>query len=103
MKVNIKLVRDNIPQIAPHRNFRKVKDSGELNQLVIAKLQEELDEVLIAKNKQELIEELADLHEVVLKFCQVNGIDWDSVAEAGKAKNLSKGKFDDNWVLDDTI
>lgn len=94
----MKLVRDNIPQIAPHRRFRKAEE-GELLQLVREKLQEELNEVLAAETKQELTEELADLYEVIRKMAQVSRIEWYEVLVEGMKKNVDKGGFEENWVL----
>lgn len=94
----MKLVRDNIPNIATHRKFRKAEE-GELLQLVREKLQEELNEALAAETKQELTEELADLYEIIRKMAQVSGIMWYDVQAMGHHKNAKNGKFEENWVL----
>lgn len=98
--MTVKLVRDKIPEIAPHRKFRQ-PEKWELSQLVMAKLLEEAQEVVDAKTREEAAEELADLYQVMLKYCEVIGYSWDEVLEAAEAKNAAKGKFDANWVLDE--
>ncbi len=95
----MKLVRDNIPAIAAHRTFRVATDT-EVVELVREKLMEELVELVSAITHNEKVEELADLLEVMHKFAKVNGIDWNSVIIARDTKNLIKGKFDGNIVLE---
>jgi predicted house-cleaning noncanonical NTP pyrophosphatase (MazG superfamily) len=92
----MKLVRDLIPTIAPHRAYVKGDD---LTWLIEEKLQEELNEVLTAETKEQQTEELADLYEVMLKFAQVKGITFDEIVRARHKKNKDKGAFNDNWVL----
>lgn len=95
-----KLVRDNIPLIAPHRTFRTAKPE-EVSQLVTDKVLEEAKELCSAKTRAEQIEELADVIEILVKFAEVNSIDWDELIAARKDKNATKGKFRKNWVLCD--
>ena len=94
----MKLVRDNIPEIAPHRKFREAQD-WELSQLVTDKILEEAQEVKEARNTEELTEELADLYQVMLKLAEINGIHWDDVLTAAKVKNAEKGGFERNIVM----
>lgn len=96
----MKLVRDNIPNIATDKSFRKPKEgSDELKTLIAAKILEEATEVFSSKTREEIIEELAYLREIMLKYAEVNGIQWDEVLDAGAEKNKSKGRFDENWIL----
>lgn len=95
-----KLVRDKIPQIASHRTFT-LATPEELSQLVTDKILEEANEtILAAHNPEFLTEELADLFTVMQKLAQVKGIDWDAVLTKAKEKNVEKGEFNDNWVLE---
>lgn len=95
----MKLVRDNIPAIAQDRTFKKAT-GDELVKFVTAKIMEEAVEVTRATSREERIEELADLREIMLKYAEVHGIQWDEVLDAGAEKNKAKGKFDENWILE---
>ena len=94
----MKLVRDKIPQLAPHRTFRKATER-ELPQLVADKVVEEADEVFDAKIPEELTEELADLYTIARKLAEVRGISWDVILAKAEEKNAEKGEFNENWIL----
>lgn len=94
----MKLVRDRIPEIAPHRQFRKASGE-ELKSLILSKVLEEAQEVSEATSTANLIEELADLHTVMLKLCEEYKIDWLEVLDKVESKNEGKGSFSQGWVL----
>lgn len=96
----MKLVRDNIPAIATVRKFRQPLDKVELMVYAAAKIKEEAQEVITAKTKEEITEELADLREIMLKYAELNGIQWDDVLDKAAEKNKEKGRFDDNWIME---
>ena len=96
----MKLVRDRIPSIATVRKFRQPYDKTELMVYAAVKIKEEAQEVICAKNKEEIIEELADLREIMLKYAELNGIQWDDVLDKAAEKNKEKGRFDENWIME---
>lgn len=97
----MKLVRDNIVNIAEDKEkFRPVKDIDELKKLAALKIREEALEVFHAKTKAEITEELADLREIMLKYAELNGIQWDDVLDKAAEKNAEKGRFDEGWVME---
>lgn len=94
----MKLVRDNIPQIAPEREFY-IAEGEELSQFVTNKILEEAKEVCEAPLRSDKIEELADLYEVMCKYIEVHNITWDEVHKAREVKGLIKGAFHKNVIL----
>lgn len=100
-----KLIRDNIISIMRSEGkdpkFRMEDDQQKLKQLVTDKLKEELEEVLAAPSGHHMTEELGDLLTVMQKYAHINGIPWDDVLAAQHGKNVIKGKFELNGVLED--
>src|SRR5688500_6812521 len=97
----IKMVRDNIPAIivaeGKEPKYVQVEDISPYGR---EKLQEELNEVLNAPSKDNLTVELADLLEVMIKYGELNGIEFDAVLEAMIEKSERVGGFDNNTVLE---
>lgn len=91
-----KLGRDNVDYfksigIEPHIRFLV----GE--ELILAlkhKLIEESQEALNTTSIEELIDELADLHEVILTIMSISGISPESVEVRRKSKKSLKGGFE---------
>ena len=90
-----KLVRDRIPAIIKEQGKQcsyYVADDNEYQNRLIYKLKEELQEF----EENPCVEELADLHEVVVTIAETNK--WDLLGARIK-KNLKRGAFQKKYVL----
>ncbi len=93
-----KLVRDKIPQII-EGGGKKVKFSKlvkhDRREALRNKLNEEVDELLASKTPEEILEEIVDVHEVLMAMVYDAGfIDADMFLLA-KQKKREKGAFED--------
>jgi predicted house-cleaning noncanonical NTP pyrophosphatase (MazG superfamily) len=100
-----KLVRDNIISImraeGKEPKFRRLQDyDPKIVEFVTDKLKEELQEVLTSPGAHHLTEELGDLLTVMQKYAEINGIRWDDVLAAQHGKNVIKGRFSGNVILE---
>ena len=113
--MNNKLIRDKIPQLIQDKTrLSSVSDSKSIRTFTAAKVLEEAQEVsetLLRLNnnlsevdnqlaRTNLIEELADLSEIMFKVMKDNDITITEVSKAGEEKNLTKGSFNDNIILE---
>lgn len=89
-----KLVRDRIPEIAPHKSFYKASPE-EYYPLLQEKLREEVEEFLAAPS----LEEMADIIEVLRAFCDVLQMSFRKAEQTRKQKFLAKGAFQERWTL----
>ena len=96
----MKLVRDNVPDIMrmigkhPKTHFAEGK---EVEEALIAKLEEELKEVKEGRN----IEEIADLIEVGYSLAKEYGTNEDKLNIIRKEKIIKNGGFNKKIILDD--
>jgi predicted house-cleaning noncanonical NTP pyrophosphatase (MazG superfamily) len=89
-----KLVRDNIPTLAPQKTFYKAS-LEEYAELLLQKLREETEEFL--QNPSQ--EEMADIVEVLLALCDTMHISFQQVEKMRQQKVSTNGAFQDRWVL----
>lgn len=96
-----KLVRDRIPEIVRRAGavpVVRVLEPGELFPALIRKLYEEADE-LGSASPADRLEELADLHEVLLALAAASGLTPEEVAGAVRAKRAERGGFERRLML----
>lgn len=96
-----KLVRDRIPEIIRQRGSApevRVIEGQELLVALKSKLREEAEELCVADDDH-VIEELADVHEVLLALQQQLGISDDELAQVRNAKKEERGGFEKGIVL----
>ncbi len=95
-KIN-KLIRDKIPEIIV-QNWEKFKLKNvfwdELKEYVLKKIQEELDELI----ESEDIWEVADLMEILRKFCEIKWYSLDEVERIRQNKKEERGSFE-KWII----
>lgn len=109
----MKLVRDNIPGmhargelgIRPdgHRErqaFRRATPQEHLL-LLRAKLTEEAGEVLSAVFREHRLEELADVHEVLMELIYIEGWSLADVEHCADSKAGKYGDFSEGWILEE--
>lgn len=94
----MKLVRDRIPELYPHHAYRQALP-GERVVFLKLKLAEEVGEVLSAPDAVSFLEEMADLYEVADSLLAAYGWGQSDVAGTREDKNLSRGSFNDGYVL----
>lgn len=93
-----KLVRDKIPQTiaaAGKTPVTRIADRDECYQLLRRKLQEEVAEFL----ESDSIEELADIHEVLVALAAAKDCEWSEVKRIARDKRAERGGFDERIVL----
>lgn len=92
-----KLIRDRMLE-AMHRQgfqtFERVMDEREFQSRILDKLVEEAAEVRGASTRAELIEELADVHEVLLALMAIHGLSPDEIEARRLEKRAQYGGFD---------
>jgi len=96
-----KLVRDRIPEIiqADGGSPRVTKLAGnELRQALLDKLLEESAEAAESPTGS-LLEELADVHEVILALLKANGWTVQQLEEVRQTKERSRGAFTEALYL----
>ena len=94
-----KLVRDYIPDLIKQDGLFRVTHvagSEEYKDRLEAKLREEVDEFL----RDSKVEELADVFEVLLEFCQYYNFSVELVDCVRKKKAKEKGCFKKRIILD---
>lgn len=93
-----KLVRDKSPKLYKGREFRKISNQDELNNLYHKKMIEEVAEI---KDSDFLdCNEYADLIQVAISCAEMNGISAGHVLDAVMRKAKNRGVFTD-LVMDD--
>jgi len=99
MKKYNKLVRDGIPDILEERGgeyyLRRVDTDGEYFYHLRNKLVEEVAEFLTDPN----VEELADIHEVILALATELGYTQAALDEERLKKRRDRGGFSERWLL----
>jgi len=101
MKTYNKLVRDKIPQILTEINKKHAYHMAtdlEFETKLKEKLQEEVSEFL----DDPCLEELADIHEVMLALLHRNGWTEDGLAKVRKKKLSRRGGFAQGYILEFT-
>lgn len=97
----MKLVRDNIPEIASANGdnwqFRVAKEHEKYD-LLMRKLKEEVGELSQALSKQEKLEELADVMEVLIAFCEYIGLDEEEFLDVSTNKLNERGGYK-KWIV----
>jgi predicted house-cleaning noncanonical NTP pyrophosphatase (MazG superfamily) len=92
-----KLIRDGMLE-AMHRQglrtFDRVMNEEEFNIRILDKLVEEAAEVRAARTPAELIEELADVHEVMLALMSIHGLSPEDIEGRRVEKRAQYGAFD---------
>jgi predicted house-cleaning noncanonical NTP pyrophosphatase (MazG superfamily) len=95
-----KLVRDRIPDLSKAegeiRNFRQPKDGNELISFLISKLREETEELIVeikSRNREKTIEELADVHTVLMTIMLHFKLTEDELFDRIESKREQKGGF----------
>jgi predicted house-cleaning noncanonical NTP pyrophosphatase (MazG superfamily) len=92
-----KLIRDRMID-AMHRQgletFERVMEEQEFKTRLLDKLVEEASEVRGAKKRAELIEELADVHEVLLAIEAIYDLDREQIEHHRRNKHAQYGGFD---------
>jgi predicted house-cleaning noncanonical NTP pyrophosphatase (MazG superfamily) len=92
-----KLIRDGMLE-AMHRQglrtFERVMDEHEFRTRILDKLVEEAVEVQGARTREELIEELADVHEVLLAVAASHGLSRDEIEARRLEKRSQCGGFE---------
>ena len=95
-KIYNKLVRDRILEICQSRGavtkYRRLNQK-EFKKALIKKLIEEAKELEKAKNLLDLIDEIADVHEVLLNIAKANKLKWSEIEKQRKVKNIKRGGF----------
>ena len=76
------------------RTFERVMDEHEFKNRIVDKLVEEAAEVRSARTRAELIEELADLHEVLLVLMATHDLSCDEIERRRLDKRAQYGGFD---------
>lgn len=102
MTVYDKMVRDKIPEILTKKgkSYLAFKaDDKQAMSYLIKKLFEEAEEF----SENPSIEELADVQEVVCALLGKLGYDWDQLELAREDKKVSRGAFDDGWILGEVL
>ena len=93
-----KLVRDKIPEIIESEGkiatVRKAEDK-EYKLILQEKLVEEVNEFLENGNYKEL----ADVIEVIIALCDINGISFDELLSVVEGKSKARGGFRDRIIL----
>lgn len=101
IKIHNKLVRDKIPEIIAAQGkalkTRVLSDEEHLEAL-IAKLHEELEEFKEARS----VEELADLHEVMLAVADALKIPHEELEKVRAEKAAKRGGFQQKIFLEST-
>jgi len=90
----VKLVRDKIPEIAPHRSYRRASRS-EMPGLLAEKVLEEAREL----RDNPSLEEMADVYEALRALAEALGYSWGDVVAEAEKKRLERGGFVEGWVL----
>jgi len=91
-----KIVRDKIPEINPKNKYRRAED-GELMDLISKKIVEEALEFYYTRDPQELV----DIIEVVEKAINTLEISKEELEKIRKRKLEERGKFEENYVMED--
>lgn len=97
-----KLVRDGIPAKLDAAGVRyeiRTAAPGELEALLLAKLQEEVDELLGAASDDEALEEIADISEVLAALATRHGANEALLRAKQRAKRDARGGFEEGIVL----
>lgn len=97
----MKLVRDNIPEIAKRNGDNlqfRVAEEHEKFDLLVRKLKEETDELLQANSDHEKLEEIVDVVEVLACLVDYIGLDDSKFVEIADDKLSKRGSFK-NWVV----
>ena len=97
-----KLVRDKIMSLleplGSKFEWKTLDDVAFLEQLKL-KLMEEAAEVCDAQTKEAIIEELADVLEVIIAWCQLLGCSLEDVLLAQRKKYEKRGGFQDRKYI----
>jgi len=97
-----KLVRDNIMSIIQAHGSRfewKTLNDAEFLEQLKLKIMEEATEVCAAQTKDALVEELADVLEVMMAWCQLLGCSFDDVIVAQRKKFEERGGYQDRKYI----
>lgn len=97
-----KLVRDKIPSIldAKGKNYTVRQCEGnEKFEYLKRKLIEEVDEFM----EDPSVEELADIQEVLLNLSLQLGFTSKALEQVRETKNIQRGSFNDNWILEEVL
>lgn len=95
-----KLVRDKIPEIIRQKGrecITRIAEHQEYVEKLKKKLLEEVNEYLESGEK----EELADIKEVMLALCEMEGISQDELEEIRKNKFDERGGFSKKIILEE--
>lgn len=95
-----KLVRDRIPEIIRAEGKRlksRVLDDEEHLEALLKKLEEEVKELVEARN----IEEMADVHEVMLALAEALKIHPDELEKVRQGKAAERGGFKQRIFLEE--
>lgn len=101
-KVFDKLVRDKIPEMLDKNGGEtetKILNDEEYIKCLYEKLKEECNEVIEADSRKDLIEELADLHEVILSLAKAKNIGMEEIESTRIKKREKRGGFDSKIFL----
>lgn len=97
----MKLVRDNIPEIAKANGdkvqFRVAKELEKYD-LLMHKLREEVEELSETTSLSEIYEELVDVMEVLITFCEFIELDEEKFLNVSTKKLKERGGFK-NWIV----
>jgi predicted house-cleaning noncanonical NTP pyrophosphatase (MazG superfamily) len=99
-KVYNKLVRDKIPEIirADGKQLKsRILDDAEHLEALLKKLEEECAELKEARN----VEELADVHEVLIALSDALGISREELEKVRRDKAASRGGFQQKIFLEE--
>ncbi len=95
-----KLVRDRIPEVIRENGQEPVTrqlEDGEVAPFLKEKVREEAGEFADSGEP----EELADLLQVIERYLEVKDVDREEVEELMNQKNMERGGFSGNIVLED--
>lgn len=101
-KIFNKLVRDKIPEMLDKNGGEtetKILNDEEYIKCLYEKLKEECNEVIEADSRKDLIEELADLHEVILSLTKAKNIGMEEIESTRIKKREKRGGFDSKIFL----
>ena len=99
-RVYNKLVRDHIPDIirADGKRLKShILDDTEYLEALLRKLEEEVSELAEARN----VEELADVHEVLIALTEALKIDTEEVERIRREKAIKRGGFQQKIFLEE--
>ena len=83
---------DRLEQTGSKVHWKRL-DADQFEEQLKIKLMEEAEEVCSAKTKESLLEELADVLEVVISFCEFHEVTLQDIIDLQQKKHQERGGF----------